>query len=160
MLRSKAIAGGKKLLYAKGQLTKIGEQAPYFSITGEIWHRKASGGKDLRYRGAFAGGCLHEEILKAWPDLSDLVALHLSDIDGAPMHSVENGWYWNGGTKWQEYKRETLADHLRISPEEADRVHLTYTTKEAFAEYVEQQRPRWKAEAETAIAKYGLKVSR
>ncbi|MDT8900613.1 hypothetical protein [Anaeroselena agilis] len=157
MYRGKKVPGRKEYVYAEGRLTKIGDQTPYFSITGEVYPTKADGTRDRR-RSMIACGCIHETILKAWPDLADLVALHLSDIDGQPMHAIENGWYWNGGTKWQAYKRETLAAHLRVSEEEADRVHETCTTKEQFAAYVEAQRPRWKAEAEAAIAKYDLKI--
>jgi len=157
MERRKDTAGGRKIIIATAYLHKIGNQEPYFSITGTVYQRRP-GALTLREKDVITTGCIHDDILKAWPDLADLVALHLSDINGAPMYAVENGWYWNGGTKWQEYKRETLAAHLRVSLEEADRVHATCTTKEQFAAYVEAQRDRWKAEAEAAIAKYDLKI--
>jgi hypothetical protein len=43
------------------------------------------------------GGCCHELILRFHPDLAPLAALHLSDIDGAPMYDVGNGYYWLAG---------------------------------------------------------------
>lgn len=85
----------------RGQLYRIrafaglhyirGNSAPYFTITGET--QRAERG----YWREDSGGCLHTEILKHWPELDDLVAMHLSDISGAPMHDGANGWYWMAG---------------------------------------------------------------
>lgn len=98
--------------------------------------------RDGKDRGSEFGGCCHDEILKHWPDLAPLAALHLSDIDGAPMHAEANGWYWlsasmggcgeryHGGTSkghyGGEYREPTadeclkvFADHVRIPFEEA-----------------------------------------
>ena len=114
-------------------LNRTGQQSPYFSITGEI--------RDSRVRrdnGIIACGCLHEDILKTWPDLADLVAMHLSDIDGQPMHAEANALYWANGAlsarhgldmpvyhgsngssaKTPEECREILARHLRLSGSE------------------------------------------
>jgi hypothetical protein len=80
----------------KGQLIAIaqayhlgGNQHPHFSVTGEI------STPSERNRGdAQCGGCLHKEILKAFPQLKPLIDLHLSNADdGEPMHAVANGYY-------------------------------------------------------------------
>jgi len=169
-----------------------GNSSPYFSITGDI----TTGG------GHIAGGCLHDDILKAWPKLADLVALHLSDIDGAPTYPVENGFYHLAGAlpesmqpkyhtgnskrhfpieppkdkPWQntEYRRPTpdeclqiFADYFRISLSEAAKIRAAVAApldvsmgvrKATFAKFVEELRPRWKAEAGAIIAKYGLEI--
>jgi hypothetical protein len=82
--------GGERYrIRAQGGLNYIrGNGAPYFSITAD--QRRAE-------RGVWredSGGCLHEEIETQWPGkFSDLIALHLSDINGVPMHFLGNGWY-------------------------------------------------------------------
>ena len=68
---------------ANAILHKIGDQKPYFSLTGRI---VINGRTDI-------SGAIHEEILKYFPQLEDFVSLHLSDIDGKPLHSLENGKY-------------------------------------------------------------------
>ena len=40
---------------------------------------------------------MHETILQYWPELAPIIALHLSDDTGEPMHSEANGWYWLQG---------------------------------------------------------------
>jgi hypothetical protein len=108
-----------------------GNPRPYFSVTGEI--KVAEGG----YWREHSGGCLHEPILKHWPDLAPLVALHLSDDTGAPMHAEAKGWYdlagcYEHGMGQQyhagnaEYRKrlpiELFADHCRISLVEAQSI--------------------------------------
>jgi hypothetical protein len=81
--------GDRYKLTAQGGLNYIrGNGSPYFSITAD--QRRAE-------RGVWredSCGCLHEEIETQWPGkFSDLIALHLSDINGVPMHFLGNGWY-------------------------------------------------------------------
>jgi hypothetical protein len=121
-----------------------GNAKPYFSITAS--------GKD---HGSEFGGCCHDEILKHWPDLQPLVDLHLSDIDGIPMHALENGFYHLGGTNWQEAKFDVAARHFRISEQEARNL---VGPKQALAVWIESQKPRWLAEANTAIEQFHLRV--
>lgn len=58
-----------------------------FAITGDI--------RDSRYRGSrgeIAGGCVHDEIAKAFPELEPLTQWHLMATDG-PMHYLANTVY-------------------------------------------------------------------
>lgn len=66
-------------------------QRPYFSVTGTD--------RDLRYRDSMSSGAIHETILQVFPELAPIVALHLSDDNGVPMHAEANGWYWAGGNR-------------------------------------------------------------
>jgi hypothetical protein len=112
--------------------------APYFTLTVER-HRKGFPNQ------CQSGGCDHEFILKHHARFTDLAALHLSYIDGAPLHAVANGWYWlagalgglgeryhGGNSKGQhggEYREPTpteclqvFAQHCRIDITEAERI--------------------------------------
>lgn len=53
-----------------------------FSITGEIKQGKQWG----------AGGCLHDEIAKHFPELAPLIKYHLMSSDG-PLHYIANTMY-------------------------------------------------------------------
>lgn len=93
---------------------------PYFSVTVD--------GRDF-------GGCCHDIVLKMRPDLQPLVNLHLSDLDGAPMHAFENAVYWLSGAmpelpgfRWKPSDKDSpphspgdckriLGQHLRTDPE-------------------------------------------
>jgi hypothetical protein len=71
-------------------LHKLGGNAlPYFSVTAEIRRPRA--------RDCDSCGCQHDHVLHYWPDLAPIVALHLSDSTGAPMHAGQNGWYQAAG---------------------------------------------------------------
>lgn len=124
--------------------TLHGDQ-PYFSITTD-------------------SGCAHDDILEAFGHLEEvrlLVALHLSGKDGTPMHAVANAAYW------AEQEDETkLRNHLRLSEEETRQLMTKISarsagtnqeeralqTKEILEQFVEELRPRWKKEANLAIA--------
>lgn len=137
-----------------------GNPSPHFTITTEV-HQK---GYPDRW---WSGGADHETILKHFPRFADLVALHLSDIDGVPMHAAANGWYWYAdydgkGTSLYPHQEpmysmtphERAAHYLRLKPEELPEG----LDKETFAAFVETLRPRWKAEADAAREKYHLAV--
>lgn len=104
-----------------------GTSAPYFSLTADTWRHERGAWREDR------GGCLHDLILQHWPDLAPMVALSLSDIDGAPMYALENGYYWlagcvelgaeyHGGSgtpaRSPEECGRMLRDHLRITDAE------------------------------------------
>lgn len=90
VLRRKEYTEGKDrcVLKVYGGLHMIrGNRAPYFTITADLYEN-----------GRWAsGGCQHELILRHYPELADLAAMHLSDINGTPSHDAANAWYWLAG---------------------------------------------------------------
>ena len=66
----------------------------HFVVTGTIWKATRAGKKDKRCNDCIACGCLHDEIIKAFPQLANLVTLHGADMDGVPSYAVEDGWYF------------------------------------------------------------------
>lgn len=101
---TKKISGkkyGKKgflVLEVKAELVKHeGNQYPHFSITGSV---KTT---DKRFRDpVISCGAIHAEILQHFPQLAPLVAVHLSEPDGQPMHAEGNARYWAGLSKWAD----------------------------------------------------------
>lgn len=89
-----------------------GNNAPYFSLTYTAHH------KDFPNQ-CYSGGAGHDEILKHFPRFADLAALHLCDIDGVPMHAVENGWYILAGALGglgERYHAGNAQYHFPITP--------------------------------------------
>lgn len=103
-----------------------------FAITGEI----------REGRRWAAGGCLHDEIKAAFPELAPFIKWHLTSTDG-PMHYVENTLYWAkqaalGRTRvfgWQPWEyltdeeRRKAARHAAstaVWPELEDRLNAFY----------------------------------
>lgn len=130
----------------EGGLHKIGGQTPYFTLTYTA-HRR--GFSNQRY----SGGAGHAEILKHFPQFADLAALHLSDVDGVPMHAIANGWYFI-----EQQDRNALKSHFRLSDEAAGYMLSFVTTECKLEACVDNMRPRWKAEAEACIARHNLVV--
>lgn len=131
-----------------------GNSLPYFSVGADIYR---PGGRDIE-----AGGCLHREVLSLWPDLAPIVALHLSDSNGVPMHAMANGWYqlagyyggaderyhggnserqhWNADGSFNGYRLstpdeclESFADHVRLPLEEARALAIGWEYREDWA---------------------------
>lgn len=77
--------------------------SPAFSVTGEVYEQHGTWNGAARHRNgreSDIGGCIHDEILRAFPELAPVVALHLSDPEtGEPMHAESNGWYWYAGSR-------------------------------------------------------------
>lgn len=62
-----------------------------FAITGTIRRKDRRGPDD----GWLAGGCLHEDIARVFPELAPLIQWHLCSSDG-PMHYIANTVYLAG----------------------------------------------------------------
>jgi hypothetical protein len=150
-----------------------GNSAPHFSLT--CWaHRKGFPNQCER------GGADHDLILKLYPELADVAALHLSDIDGEPMHAEANGWYWlagalggmgeryhGGNSEPRKSEGECLAifaRHCRITEDEAMTIRWAAFAagpdhaREVWQANERDMHARWKREAEAAIEKHGLVV--
>jgi len=61
-----------------------------FSITADVTTPASRRRRDIE-----AGGCMHDEIATAFPELVPLLPWHLVSTDG-PMHYIENTLYWLG----------------------------------------------------------------
>lgn len=133
--------GQRYRIVAQGELFYIrGNRFPYFSLTGTIDRWESVRWRDDR------GGCIHEEVLKHWPELAPLAALHLSNIYGAPSHDGGNAFYFlegalpdlgypyhygnsqghHGGTyryPTSEECLEAFARYVRVPQEEAKSIH-------------------------------------
>jgi hypothetical protein len=100
-----------------------------FAITGDIYQK----GKPKTDRYFLAGGCIHEDIIKARPDLKIFVDLHLCDYKGIPMYAVENGFYHlrNGfnNTKPEDKKfKAEFCEYYRITSYQFDVLNKTANT--------------------------------
>jgi hypothetical protein len=131
------------LVIANVGLRKIGEQVAYWSATGEVYEaRKNARGVTRRAQGRDidSGGMIHDVILRLFPKLGPIVALHLSDINGVPMHAVANGRYW-----LEQGQPETAAKLWRCSVNDLP-------TVEDVEAFVDAQRDRWQGESNAAYA--------
>jgi hypothetical protein len=138
---AKTLADGTVLEADAGLVWLEGNRAPYFSVQGTLW-KSSSHARAHADAGYLAGGCLHEEILEHFPQLAPVVALHLSDDDGTPMHAEENARY-----HVKQGDRETAARLLRVAPAAA-----VPSRPARMGSFVRRQRPRWKREAARALA--------
>lgn len=143
-----------------------GNSAPYFSITADI-DRKDGNGKWVED----SCGCLHDEIAKHFPgQFDDLIALHLSDINGVPMHAEANGWYWlegaaggmgshyhgSNGTPKSKSETECLeifARHCRIDRSLAARI-----VEDCKALGIEAGRAHWRKECNGLRANWNIQA--
>jgi hypothetical protein len=150
--------GEKYQIIIKSELVHLdGNSSPYFSIGGDIFRLARNGRKPW-----VAGGCIHDEIIKHFPQLQPLVDVHLSDDNGVPMHAYANAAYWAGHQGRSDKNTDILAKHLRVSKEKANEmttyINLYYgefTTPESAWKNTCQDfdlPKQWAAEAETALA--------
>lgn len=111
-----------------------------FAITADIYEKN-----EYDHWVWSAGGCCHDAILKHFPELSDFVALHLSNAHGQPMYAGGNGCYI-----LKTKGAAACANYLRIDVETACRlsVEKDYFKYQLFALGIVD---KWKEEADKAI---------
>jgi hypothetical protein len=146
--------GEKYHISVEGGLHYIkGNSAPYFTITADI-KRIAKNGRRVWE----AGGCLHEEILKHFPQFADLVDLHLSDIDGAPTHAEANGAYWLGFSDYQGFDLEKASSHFRMPKDQLKDEWMKIIRKDDVKQLTDKLRPTWKQQAQECINRHKLGI--
>jgi len=69
-----------------------------FSITADVVTPASRRRNDIE-----AGGCLHEDIARVFPELAPFIKWHLTSTD-EPLHYVENTMYWLGYCGWTDGK--------------------------------------------------------
>ncbi len=123
-----------------------------FSITGDIY----VAGKPRTDRNHIAGGCIHEEIAKHFPEFIPFIRLHLCDFDGVPMHPVANGFYhlhtgFNSKSTGEAFKAE-YCEYYRITPEQFDALNNS-KNKTQYGLLLQSLGvlAQWKTEAQAAI---------
>ncbi len=125
---------------------QIGEQKPYFSITGKGW----------RFDGTSSvAGCCHDEIKEAFPELAPLIRWHLVDNTGVPMHYIDNGMYWHQNKNW-----DNMASTIVLGAAPDDHEWFEVIKKEAgWAEKWLKDRLPYLLGAMTAeMVKYGISL--
>jgi hypothetical protein len=170
--RTATLPNGDKLTATALLVHRAGNARPYFSLTGEV--------REPHKREPWCAGCIHGEIVEAFPDWAPLAAIHLADDTGTPMHALENARYWMGfslrgagrpmsprgqydpadefetdanGLEWSPVR---LARHLRVGVEHARElrayVEADGNDTEALRFIVGCLAPQWAAEAAAALA--------
>lgn len=135
---------------ATAQLVHLsGNARPYFSVTGELRNLRRRGDNQVE-----SCGMLHGEIMEHFQELAPLIALHLSDSDGTPMHAAANGAYFLGFTSYKPANAPDFAAFARLwrtTEEEARAIHHLASGGINPTAYVEMyalgEAGRWAAEA-------------
>jgi hypothetical protein len=90
-----------------------------FSITADIYDRYPRRGETtIGFAGKtywnYAGGCCHDEVAKAFPELAPFIKFHLWSSN-EPMHYIANGLYWAGhkGFRGTEKNDPPNLEHLK-----------------------------------------------
>jgi hypothetical protein len=144
--------GKRRTITATLELHSIGDQAPYFSATAEVRNGYITNGDPIE-----SCGCMHDEILRFFPDAAPVVAVHLSTEDGVPIHAFENARYWLGWTAYPEARDiDVFQRHLRIRDDEIESVVFEFAIladaekDNALRSLIEKLSKRWQHEADLA----------
>lgn len=154
---------GTHLVIEIEERDNTGTLSPGFAVTVDGYDRH--GTRTGRQYKAIAkdidfGGCCHDLVLQAAPELAPVVAVHLANQDGVPMHAVANGWYFYTGKArkyeidnyGQEYadrhgtNHERAAAALNIPPADLPEG----LDKEGFEEFAASLSERWLKMAQEA----------
>lgn len=124
-----------------------------FAITGDIYEA----GKPKTDRYFISGGCIHEDILKVFPEFKIFVNLHLCDYKGIPTHPTANGFYHlkNGFNEIKPNEAgfiNKFCSYYRISERQFDKLSTAKNvTQYALILQKENILSQWEDEANEAI---------
>jgi hypothetical protein len=130
-------------------LTKLGDQPPSFSVQGETWTTEFAW-RNNRTESMHSAGAQHELALELFPFLAPIVALHLSDVAGVPMHADANGWYWYSDNDGKGVHELYSSPYASMTPHERELLPLDMD-RDAFYAYTASLRPQWLLEASRAL---------
>lgn len=146
---------GNKTIYVSISLNdecKNGHQD--FAITGDLYEA----GKPKTDKYFIAAGCMHDEIVRFFPEFKQFIDLHLCDYEGVPISAVENGYYHltqgfpNTKPDNAEFKAE-FCEYYRISSKQFNTI-ATSKNQLQYALYLQSLGilTQWKQQANQAIA--------
>ena len=158
-------ADGTKITVEAGLHYLAGNTRPYFSVVGEMrYARTDKRGRRYYRREPDACGCCHKEILKAVAGTPaeglwlDVIALHLSDDRGQPMHAVANACYHLGIGKCSGGHNAHAQSHLRLTDEQFRDLRAALaslagdTEREAHVQqFVHHAAAAWQKEAQRGV---------
>ena len=119
----------------------------YVSLTGAVYEaRKNMSGATRQKQGrdTDAGGQITDILIRAFPQLTPIARMHLSNtLTGEPMHAEANGWYFYSDAYQSTYEEACRTLRVNSIPEGL--------TREQFSRFVDDQRQRWAAEARDTL---------
>ncbi len=128
-----------------------------FSITAEVTTPESRARSDIE-----AGGCMHDEVATAFPELAPLVKWHLVSTDG-PLYYVENTMYWLGRRGYCDGKPNSppnlaLARATSVWPDMPEGYLITGTvvSNAAIERALAERLPALLAEFRAAIESLGM----
>jgi hypothetical protein len=97
-----------------------------FSITGEIR-------KEGNHRNFECGGCIHDEIVKYFPEFKELIKWHLMSSDG-PLHYIADTIYW---AKDREYINKEIGEPVEFKRAlKFKKIPLIFDFKDSFYDFI------------------------
>ena len=138
-----------------------------FTVTYSLWEARGErgpNGRAVKASGADMSACGSDPavILAVAPELAPIVAVHLADPDGTPMHAEVNGWYFYSGASaayeldhyGPAYVERMGSDHdraaraLHVAPADLP----TDLDRDAFRAFAAALADTWQAQADAARA--------
>lgn len=114
-----------------------------FAITGQI----------IKNNRVESWGCLHDDILKHFPEFKQFILLHGRDFTGAPTYAIENSYYSLTKVREGEETAQSFCDHLRINKKEFNYINKNAFSNVSFYLAIKELNifDRWREEANKGI---------